>query len=213
MKTSTSDNISILITFFGIILFALLYVLATILYPGGSINNQAAQHFSWLHNYWCDLMDSHSKNGVLNTAQPIAITAIFVLSISLGFFWYNFTQLFISRGRFIIRYSGILSVLLMTSLVAGPHDPVIYMAGLSGITAITGALIVLYQERLYIFFVHGLFCVVLCLINNYIYYTGHLLYALPVVQKISFLFFLIWFFRIAIYLFRKAKSIIPTSVL
>lgn len=174
----------------GIGLYVVLYIIATLLYPGGSDINRTAAGFSWQHNYWCELMADHAQNGQVNTARPVAITAMPILGISLSLFWYFASFLFRSRsaGRILIRYTGIFSMLTMVLLLFAEHDPVIYTAGALGMTALITVTIGLYTKKKYTLAAMGILCMLLSALNNYIYFTNELYY-LPVIQKISFAFF------------------------
>jgi hypothetical protein len=57
----------------GSVVFALMYFIATLLYPGGSQADKAAIGFSWLHNYWCNLMNENGINGEPNRGQMMAL--------------------------------------------------------------------------------------------------------------------------------------------
>lgn len=148
-------------------------------------------------------MGTYSKNGLLNTARPVAIASLVVLGVSIGSFFYCFSKIVFSKWRVPIRYGGIFSAMPLFFLSGKSHDLVINLSGAFGALAIFSILIVLYREQLYNFFWLGVFCLALCGINNYIYYTGEFLYALAVIQKISFAFFLLWFCLICIHLYKK----------
>jgi hypothetical protein len=197
-----SNKSSSLFPLYGIGLFVFLYILAASLYPGGSYTDKTTKGFSWSHNYWCELMAPHAQNGVINSARPVAITAMFVLAAGLSIFWYQASGLFVNKnmGHWIIRYPGIFSMLSVLLLFAGPHDMVINISGLSGVIAMCGVMAGLYTNKWYRLFGLGFFCLLLCLINNYIYYGNHFMYYLPVIQKISFIFFLLWFCVVTIHL-------------
>ena len=207
MSSRTGNTVQLLIPFAGICLFVLLYLMASFLYPGGSHRFESAKEFSWIHNYWCDLLDIRARNGSPNTARPVAIMASMILCISLIYFWFYFTVIYDSNGGLVIRYSGILSSLSMMFLFNGPHDLVINLSSTLGLIAITGALLILSRERIYTLFSLGLFCLVLCIINNYIYFTGNFLNSLPVVQKISFFIFLLWFCLLDIQIYKKSIAL------
>src|SRR3954449_6164304 len=64
-----------LLPLFGIILFLLLYFIATLYYPGGAQFDKTTKGFSWTQNYWCNLLNENAINGLPNPARPIAITA------------------------------------------------------------------------------------------------------------------------------------------
>ena len=179
----------------GAVLFVVLYVAATRMYPGGSATDKQSTGFSWTQNYWCNLLDDVAINGQSNSAQPLAMAAMFVLCFSLGMFWWDFPG-FVQPGKlltWVIRSSGMLSLgtslLLMT---ATDHDQVTNLASGFGLVAMLGTLIGLYQigwRRLFLF---GLLNLALVALNNYLYYTPDLLHYLPTVQKITFLSFLLW---------------------
>ncbi len=160
-----------------------------------------------MHNYWCDLLDTHAENGEPNTARTVAIIAMSVLCLSIAVFWYFVPQLFSFKPlvKKIIRYTGILSMVILVFLQVDSHDRIITISGLLGIIAITGTLIGLYKNQSYLLFVLGLLCVFLLCLNNYIYYTKHWMYYLAIIQKFSFLLFLIWFSLLTIQSFQKNR--------
>lgn len=205
MKSNKSNRTWIFIPVWGILLFIILYIVSASLYPGGSDADKTAKGFSWQHNYWCELMAREAQNGLPNSARPVAITAMFVLAISLAIFWYQAPLLFQNRkmDSLLIRYFGIGSMLVLPLLLRGIHDSVINLAALLGCIAIVALLLNLYRYKMNRLFYMGLFCLLLCGINNYVYYTGYLLHLLPVIQKISFFIFLLWFSLLTIKLYRK----------
>ncbi len=205
MNNKKANTYWLLLPAWGMFLFVILYVVAASAYPGGSDADKAATGFSWQHNYWCELMATDSQNGKPNAARPIAILAMMVLAISLSIFWFTIPRLFTYKrtGSQIIRYSGIASMLVLPLLLTGFHDTVINIAALFGCIAIIGLLVNLFRHKMYRLFYLGIFCLLLCGINNYVYYSSHLLQHLPVIQKISFLFFLLWFILHSLKLYRK----------
>jgi hypothetical protein len=201
------NNTPSLLPVYGICLFIVLYVVATLLYPGGSDDDKTIKGFSWFHNYWCELMAPDALNGMPNTARPVAITGLFVLAVSLSVFWYQAASLFNNRARgyWLIRYPGILSMLCLLLFFVVPHDVALNAAGLPGVIALFGVLAGLYKKKLFRLLGLGILCMILCLINNYIYYSDASMYYLPVIQKITFFFFLLWFSLVAIYLAKVNK--------
>lgn len=191
----TKYTAPIIITIAGIWIFILLYIIATFAYPGGSDADQQATAFSWKHNYWCELLASDARNGALNTARGIAIAAMGVLVISLIFFWYFAAARFQMRrtAGIWMRTTGIGSMLVLPFLLVADHDLIMNIAGLCGLTAMTILIVALYRSKYIMLFILGILCLLACLLNNYIYYTGSYLYMLPVIQKVTFVIFLAWF--------------------
>lgn len=189
------------------LLFIMLYIIAALLYPGGSDFNSSATGFSWQHNYWCELLAANAQNGHPNTARPVAIAAMIVLTISLVIFWYTIPGLFTGKrtGSLVIRYAGIGSMLVTPLLLTGFHDYVINTAALLGCIAIIVLLVNLFRQNMFLFFWTGILCLLLCGVNNYVYYSQDLLHYLPVIQKISFFIFLLWFSLLSVTLYRKQQ--------
>jgi hypothetical protein len=194
-----------LLTLACIAAFLLLYIIAAGLYPGGSDYDKTTRGFDWQHNYWCELLAPVAQNGEANTARPVAIAAMAVLMAGLAAFWYYIPLLFTpdKTGKTMIRTAGMGSMLVTPLLFTGWHDPVMNLAGLLGCFAIAVLLIRLFRHGRYFTGATAVFCLLLCAINNYVYYTGNYLYYLPVIQKISFAAFLSWFAWLAILLCRK----------
>jgi hypothetical protein len=195
LKLRYSNKALVLLPVPGFCLFIVLYLIAASLYPGGSEADRLAQGFSWRHNYWCDLLETHAENGTPNMARPVAIAAMAVLCASIILFWYFVPRLF-KTGLLLerlLQWPGMLSMVVLVFLQTGYHDTIINTAVILGLIAMIVALVLLYSNHYYLIFSLGLFCLLLCGLNIYVYYTKNWIGWLPVIQKISFFLFLLWF--------------------
>ena len=198
MATSPNDeksNIPLVLPIAGILLFVTLYILAALQYPGGSQANPVSKGFSWMDNYFCNLLNQTAINGHPNKGQPIAIASLMVLALSLALFWWNFPK-FLPLNKIqsqIIRLSGVGSMMIACLLFTNiNHDLITNTASLFGLIAILIAMWVLYQNKRMFIFVFGLFNLLLVIVNNWFYYDPSLIKYLPLIQKISFASFLVW---------------------
>ena len=102
-----------------------LYIVATLFYPGGSQADKNSIGFSWINNYWCNLLNENAINGQYNPAKPIAMTGMFVLCLTLSFFWFFFPRQ-INLGKFAklaIQISGTLAMTIAFFLFTNiDHD-------------------------------------------------------------------------------------------
>ena len=195
----------------GSLIFVFLYFIATLFYPGGSQANIHSVGFSWRNNYWCNLLNNNSINGQHNTAKPIAMMAMIVLCLSLSYFWISFPVILNLHKRLkrVIQFSGVLAMLAAFLLFTNfNHDIVTNIASAFGMIAIVATFAGLFKAKWFGLFTLGLFNIVLIAVNNYLYYTKGLLVYLPVIQKISFAFFLIWISSISLRLYRKADLLL-----
>ena len=210
-QTNKSKAIWVLIPIFGSLLFIVLYIIAALLYPGGSETNKTAIGFSWTNNYWCNLIHENAINGQPNTGRPFAITAMFILCLALSIFWFVFPKHLITGKylRLTIQISGtgamLSSFFLLTDI---NHDLVVNTASSLGFIATIGTLICLHHTKWYGLFVFGLLNIFLVGLNNYLYNTKGLMIYLPVVQKISFLSFLVWICLINLNIYHKPVKVV-----
>jgi hypothetical protein len=183
-----------LLPFFGCVLFLLLYIIATLNYPGGTNLDKSSIGFSWAQNYWCNLLNENAINGKHNVARPIALTGMAVISLSLTAFWYLFPLRVncTKTERYVIQASGLLAMLTGVFIFTRFHDSVINVAGMFGLIALVGTLRGLKKSGWMKLFYAGLILLFLIGLNNLLYHKKDLMYYLPVVQKITFLYFLVW---------------------
>jgi hypothetical protein len=189
----------------GILIFICLYLISTFYYPGGSQASINDKEFSWANNYWCNLLTEKAMNGEHNPARPIAISAMFILCITLACFWYTFPRQikFKKNIRLLIQVSGSLSMLFAAFLSTNLHDTIVNLASFFGIIAMVGTFAGLLKLTWKKLFWLGIFNLLLVGLNNILYYGTGLLKYLPVIQKITFLFFLLWICLININLYKK----------
>jgi hypothetical protein len=198
-------NIWILVPVLGTVLYIILYLVATLLYPGGSQVDKSSIGFSWTNNYWCNLLNENAMNGQHNPAKPVAMTGMFVLCLTLAFFWFLFPKhINVGRpARLVIQISGILAMAIAFFLFTNiDHDLITDLASFFGLIATVGTFIGLYKAGWYGLFAFGLLNVLLVGLNNYLYYNKGLIIYLPIIQKISFATFLAWICSIDLKLYR-----------
>ena len=205
-QSDKTKSIWVLTPIFGTIVFVVLYGVATLLYPGGSQVDKNSIGFSWTNNYWCNLLNETAINGQPNSSRSIALAGMLVLCLTLSFFWYNFPkQININKNlKQIIQVSGILAMITAFFLFTQiNHDLVTNAASSFGAIAIIGTFIGLYKNKLHNLFQFGLFNILLVVLNNLCYYNKELIIFLPVVQKISFVAFLVWICSISVQLYNR----------
>ncbi|MFM1879095.1 MAG: hypothetical protein RLZZ241_1961 [Bacteroidota bacterium] len=179
----------------AMIAFVFFYVLAALNYPGGSGINPYFDGFSLRYNYLCDLLDTYSVGGALNSGRLWARMALVVLSLGLILLWIRLPELLWGKGwqgQF-MRINGILALGITLFLASENHDLVLRLAGVFGILAVGFAIAGLWRSNHIKLAGFGIWCLLIFLINYLLYETGSLLTLLPVIQKITFLSFIFWF--------------------
>ncbi|MBO9591532.1 MAG: hypothetical protein J7599_01400 [Niabella sp.] len=193
-KTFTEYRTIYLLPVAGVLLFVLLYIIATFFYPGGSQANKNAPGFSWLHNYWCNLLNNQAVNGQLNPAKWWARVGMAVLGATFCIFWWQFFYYtgFSKAARAAITGCGAMAMVLGMFLSSAAHDVLVILSSVLGFIAMAFTFAGLFRLKWHGLFRLGILNILLVLLNNLCYYTPSLIYLLPLVQKITFLLFLVW---------------------
>ena len=105
-----------------------------------------------------------------------------------------------------MKFAGILALAITLLLSSGNHDVIVRIAGVFGVVAMGSIFVELYRSRYFKLFGFGVFCLIVFLVNYYVYETGVYIRALPVIQKGTFASFIIWFLLMDYCLYRRLKS-------
>lgn len=179
---------------FGIIVFVILFEYSSTLYPGGSQLDVNSIGFDWVNNYWCNLMNEKAINNQANPARYIAITAMIILCISLALFFIQFSIKLVENKlrKRLVQIFGVISMILAALMFTKYHDLMTILSSLFGIIVVFIIIWEVYRKDLKLFKYSGIVSIILLICNNYIYYTGHFLSYLPLLQKITFIIILVW---------------------
>jgi hypothetical protein len=176
-------------------IFVFLYLVAAFMYPGGSWKFPEAEGFSFWNNYLCDLLDHYAIDGELNKGRYTARIALGFLVGALLVLWYYLPG-FLPKRSFnqqVMWVSGLLALFTTFFLSTGTHDITVRVAGGLGTLAFICLFIELFRMGLFSLFITGTLCLIIFLVNYYIYETGVLINALAIIQKITFAAFISWF--------------------
>lgn len=178
----------------GSVGFIVFYISAAFHYPGGSDFDMQSNHFSFMENYWCELLSNYAKNGKLNSAKPFALFSLFFLNLTLISTWL-FISLFRSHKRKLnvsLLSSGLSSTLLINFISGNNHDYFIAFSVILGLTSILQLLFLNWHQSKFLF-MSGVIGLILILMNCTFYFFDLLLVLLPILQKITFAYMLMWF--------------------
>lgn len=202
-------NYLYLIPLLGILIYFILFYYSAKLYPGGTNLDKNSIGFSFLNNYWCELLNSKGKNGEINIAKPFAISAMLILTLSLSVFWLFLPILFNYSTKInnLLRFSGVLSMFISNFIFTNLHDFIINVAGASGLIAMALTLNGLYKTKQSFLLIFGLFSLLLMAINSIIYNTGLFFYLLAVLQKITIFVVLFWVVLLNFKIIEKQKAL------
>lgn len=193
-----------------IFIFLVLYVYSSTLYPGGSQADLSNPGFDWVHNYWSDLMNETGRNEQPNPAEPYAIAAMVLLCIGLMIFFIQFAARFSDHRiwRYIIQIAGTLTMICAILTFTEYHAIMIAFSSFFGLFLLIGLIREIYKSDMTLMKAGGVLCVLLLILNNYIYFSRNFVEILPLLQKITFAIVLIWIIGLNIELVKKRKNVL-----
>ena len=191
----------------GLLGFLLFFVIATTMYPGGSVNEIASEGYSYFHNFICDLMSLHLEEGVVNDARPIAIIAHLMLSFGMISFFYILPEIFTvqNRNTRIIRFVGMFTMTVFIFMCTDYHDLVVTITGVLGSIALIPFFLELINYENRGLKVLAYTCFVLSILVFLSYETKIGFYFTPILQKITFVFDSVWIIWVSLMVASKRR--------
>jgi hypothetical protein len=194
--------LSWLVPIAAVLTFAVLYAAAAVIFPGGTRAEPGRTGFSFVHNYWCDLMDATTYGGRANPARPVALAAMVVLCGGLAVLWLAAPALFprAPRRGWVVRVAGVACALVAPFAGAGFHDSAIRVAVALGAVGFVTTLTALEPARAgtSTLRIAGWCVLAVVAVNYFIWETGIGLPILAAVQKVAFIGFLTWVVLLAL---------------
>ena len=183
-------------------MFLVLYFISASLYPGGSNAFPEKDGFDWIYSYWCNLTEDYSINGKVNLAKPYALGGAIVLCVSLSYFFFMFPRYFELKYPWnkIMIFAGVLACVFTLLIHTKFHDLMAILASAFGSFAIIALFLGLRKRGWLHFIWTGSVCIVLVVLNGYIYFSGNYIKLLPLIQKITFAAVLLWFLALNVML-------------
>ncbi len=171
----------------GIAISVFLLLIATMVYPGGSLFDKNYIGFDWSRNYISNLFAAKAVNGSDNPSRIWADGGMIFLAVGFAIFFINFSKKIPAKGAAnIIKYLGA-SGMLFTFLIVTPwHDIMVTIASTMFLVSIFYITVFILKSGLQLF---KFMCIIFLLIFYYtLYLYGSGSYGLlPVMQKITFI--------------------------
>jgi hypothetical protein len=168
------------------IISAILIVIGTQIYPGGSLFDKNSVGFDWSKNFISNLFGEKAMNGADNPSRAWAIIGVVIHSIGSGLFFLNMSKKMPSQhAATVLKYIGIANILLDFLIVTSLHD---LMVGVSSSLSLLGLFYIT------VFIIRSRLDVlkVCCILGLLVFYYTLFLYGagdwglLAIMQKVSF---------------------------
>ncbi|MEP7232992.1 MAG: hypothetical protein ABI691_22220 [Ginsengibacter sp.] len=171
----------------GVAISISLLLIATKVYPGGSLFDKDSIGFDWSKNFISNLFASKAVNGSDNPSRIWADGGMIFLSVSFAIFFINFSKKIPAKGAAkIIKYLGAGGMICTFLIVTPLHDIMVTIASTLFLVSIFYITIFILKSRLHFFKFLCIICLLIFYYTLYLYGSGSLV-LLPVMQKITFM--------------------------
>jgi hypothetical protein len=170
-----------------LVISVILMVIATLVYPGGSLLDKNSTGFDWSRNFFSNLFVAKAINGSENTSRIWALIGIAFHSIGYGIFFINMSKkISIKQASIVLKLIGAVNI-LFTFLIATPlHDIMVIISSTLFMLGLFYITVFILKTKLHLL---KFFCII-CLLT---FYFTLFLYGwgnwglLAIMQKVSFL--------------------------
>lgn len=166
-----------------LVISVILIVIASLLYPGGSVLDKNSIGFDWSKNFISNLFAAKAINGSENPGRIWAIIGMAFQSLGYGIFFIKMSKKIpLKQWGNILKYMGIINILLIFLIATPLHDvgTISIILTLFGLFVITVCIL---KSKLHLL----KFCCILCLLTFYCFFAffgfGYLGWAI-IMQKV-----------------------------
>ena len=104
-------------------LSVVLIVIATLVYPGGSLLDKSSEGFDWSRNFFSNLFEEKAINGVENPSVVWALAGIIFYSLGYGIFFINMSRkILVGQAAVVLKLIGTANILFTFLIATALHD-------------------------------------------------------------------------------------------
>lgn len=167
-------------------------IIATLLYPGGSMLDKSSEGFNWSENFFSNLFLERALNGAVNSARIWALIGMIFHSLGYGlFFIHTARKIPHKQAVFILQAVGMVNMLFIFLIATSWHDIMVTVSS-------TLSMLGLFYITVFVFRTSRTWLKFLCAGSMLLFYLTLFLYGtgnwtlLAIMQKIAFLCFLLF---------------------
>lgn len=170
-----------------IVISMILMVMATLVYPGGSLLDKNSTGFQWSTNFISNLFAAKAINGLENTSRIWALIGMVFHSVGYGIFFINMSKKISAKhAATILKLIGAANI-LFTFLIATPlHDLMVTISSTLFLIGLFYITVFILKTKLHLFKFSCIICLLTFYFTLYLYGSGNW-GLLAIMQKISFI--------------------------
>jgi len=166
---------------------AILIIVATALYPGGSLYDKHAMGFDWSKDFFSNLFQDSAINGMINKGRVWAMTGMAIYGMGNGLFFMHMAKKLHSKHASLVLKGIGFTIVIVNFLVATPlHDIMVTLSSTLSMLGIFYITIFIFRTKLHLFKIVCVLCMLLFYYTLFLYGVGDW-GLLAIMQKLSLL--------------------------
>ena len=173
-----------------VVISVVFLVIATLLYPGGSILNKNSVGFDWTKNFFSNLFLAKALNGTANPSRIWALVGMVFNSVGYGLFFIHTSRKILQKHTALVLKSiGIINMLFTFLIATSLHDIMVTVSSTLTMLGLFYITVFILKTKLH-------WLKFFCIGSLLIFYSTLYLYGagdwglLAVMQKVTFLCFM-----------------------
>jgi len=170
-----------------VVISVILIVIATFLYPGGSLPDKNSLGFEWSKNFISNLFAAKAINGLDNPSRIWAIIGMAFHSVGYGIFFINTSKKIVARpATTILKLIGA-SLILFNFLIVTPlHDIMVTTTSTLFLIGLFYITVFILKTKLHLFKFACIICFLIFYYTLFLYGSGNW-GLLAIMQKVTFI--------------------------
>ncbi|ESU27128.1 hypothetical protein FLJC2902T_22370 [Flavobacterium limnosediminis JC2902] len=170
-----------------VVISVILIVIATLVYPGGSLLDKNSVGFEWSKNFISNLFESKAINGLENPSRIWAIIGMAFHSVGYGIFFINMAKKISSRhAATILKLVGAFNILFNFLIVTPLHDIMVTISSTLSLLGLFYITVFILMTKRHVFKFSCIICLLTFYYTLFLYGSGNW-GLLAIMQKISFI--------------------------
>jgi hypothetical protein len=162
-------------------------VVASLVYPGGSLLDKNSTGFDWSKNFISNLFAAKAINGSESTSRVWALIGIAFHSLAYGIFFINMSKkMFVKQAATILKLIGVINI-FFTFLIASPlHDEMVTISSTLFLIGLFYITVFILKTKLHLLKFACIICLLIFYYTLFLYGSGSWGF-LAIMQKVTFI--------------------------
>lgn len=169
-----------------VVISVLFLIIASSVYPGGSLHDENSTGFDWTKNFISNLFGDKAINGLDNPSRIWAFIGMAFHSLGHGLFFINSSKKMPSKhAANVLKYIGAANIVFNFLIVTSLHDLMIIISSTLTLLGLFYLTVFILKTRLHLLKFSSIICLLIFYYTLYLYGSGDW-GLLAIMQKVSF---------------------------